>query len=138
MGRLLQFACSRDGRENRSSATARVIRAVQLENLKAGLLGDSQPMFLRRRDSLWLTQCLPVLVTSVLSCEVHSGLLRTDSPIFEKDELMVEKSEVCAMAGAALQYLETDHYVLAVHNAWDVGRRIRAIGALIHSSTSQQ
>ena len=92
-------------------------------------------MFLRRRDSLWLTQCLPVLVTSALSCEIRSGLMRADSPMFEKDELTVEKSDVCAMAGSVLQYLETDHYVVAVHNAWDIGRRIRAVGALIHSST---
>jgi len=94
-------------------------------------------VFLRRRDSLWLTQCLPVLVTFALSCEVHSGLLRTDSPMFEKDELMVEKSDVYAMVGFALQHLETDHYVVAVHNAWDVGRRIRAVGALTHPSSNQ-
>jgi len=117
--------------------TPRVLRAAQLENLKSVFWDSQHNMFLRRRDSLWLTQCLPVLVTFALSREVHSGLLRTDSPMFEKDELMIEKSDVCAMAGSALQYLETDHYVLAVHNAWDVGRRIRAAGALLHPSTSQ-
>ena len=137
MGRLLQFACWRVERENHLWATPRVIRAVLLENMKAGLLGDTQHVFLRRRDSLWLTQCLRVLVTFALSCEVHSGLLRTDSPKFEKDELVIEKSDVYAMAGSALQYFETDHYVLAVHNAWDLGRRIRAIATLIHSSPSQ-
>ena len=139
MGRLLQFSCWRVERENHLWATPRVIWAAELEILKVGLLGDTQYMFFRRRDSLWLTQCLPVLVTFALSCEVHSGLQRSESwGIFEKDELLVEKNDVYAMAGPAVRYVETDHWVLAVHNAWDLGRRIRAIGALIQPSTSQQ
>lgn len=114
----------------------RLAMAVWVEGMQAPL-EDGQSVFIRRRDSLWLTQCIPLVVTFARSFEIQSGLLRTDSQMFEKDEAVVEKNDIYTMAGSPLHYPESDHYVLAVHNAWDIARRIRADGCLVHPSPSQ-
>ena len=128
--------CLFEGRSRKPFVGMPRLRAIQLQNLKP-IFHDAQHAFHCRRDSLWLTQCVPVLVNFALSCEIHSGLLLIDSQMFEKDEVVFEKDDIYSMAGSALQYPETDHFVVAVHNAWDAGRRIRANGVLIHSATSQ-
>lgn len=90
--------------------------------------GSSRDVFADRRMTLWLSQSVPRARSHDRTLECHSGLLRSAEAqaSFQADAAVHERSDVYSVVAAAVRFPDTDHYVLAVQNSWDIAHFIRA------------
>merc|ERR1719253_1809795 len=98
---------------------------VQWNRFANAVIGrTSRAKFDGRRMNLGASQDTVRAVAFHATFEFESELLREED-LFQSNAVMHERSDVQSSAAAGIQSPDTDHFLLGVHNAWDIVCRIQ-------------